>query len=140
MPEKLWVDRGNEFYNKTFKPLLKEYETGKDGSGIELYSTYSDHKAVFMERFNRTFLHIIIKPMFISGVDKCVSILNDVVVTYIDNIQSTINMTPVDTSNNPAKFRNNISTSIKIKAKLKIIDFARKADKRNIFSEEYTSN
>ena len=31
-PEKLWVDRGSEFYNKTFKSLLKEYET-------ELYST-----------------------------------------------------------------------------------------------------
>ena len=30
--EKLWVDRGSEFYNKTFKSLLKEYET-------KLYST-----------------------------------------------------------------------------------------------------
>ena len=38
-PEKLWVDRGSEFYNKTFKSLLKEYETGKAASGIELYST-----------------------------------------------------------------------------------------------------
>ena len=26
-PEKLWVDRGCESYNKTFKSLLKEYET-----------------------------------------------------------------------------------------------------------------
>ena len=92
-----------------------------------------------MERFNRTFLHIIIKPMFISGDGKFVNILNDVVVTYIDNIQSTINMTPVDASNNPAKVRYNISTSINIKAKLKIGDYARKADKRNIFSEENTS-
>ena len=33
-PEKLWVDRGSEFYNKTFKSLHKEYET-------ELYSTCS---------------------------------------------------------------------------------------------------
>ena len=39
-PEKLWVDRGSEFYNKTFKSLLKEYGTGKAASGIELYSTY----------------------------------------------------------------------------------------------------
>ena len=50
-PEKLWVDRGCEFYNKTFKSLLKEYET-------KLYSTYSDLKAVFIERFNRTLLPI----------------------------------------------------------------------------------
>ena len=41
-PEKLWVDRGSEFYNKTFKSLLKEYKT-------KLYSTYSDLKAVFIE-------------------------------------------------------------------------------------------
>ena len=73
-PEKLWVDRGSEFYNKTFKSLLKEYGTGKAASGIsetasqiELYSTYSDLKAVFIERFNRTLLHIIIKPVFING-------------------------------------------------------------------------
>ena len=46
-PEKLCVDRGNEFYNKTFKPLLKENET-------KLYSTYSVLKAIFIERFNRT--------------------------------------------------------------------------------------
>ena len=34
-PEKLWVDRGGEFYYKTFQSLLKEYET-------ELFFTYSD--------------------------------------------------------------------------------------------------
>ena len=33
-PEKLWVDRGSEYYNKTFISLLKEYETGKAASGI----------------------------------------------------------------------------------------------------------
>ena len=59
-PEKLWVDRGSEFYNKTFISLLKEYET-------KLYSTYSDLKAVFIERFNSTLLHIFNKPMFING-------------------------------------------------------------------------
>ena len=52
--EKLWVDIGSEFYKKTFKSLLREYET-------ELYSTYSDLKAVFIEIFNRTLLHIINK-------------------------------------------------------------------------------
>ena len=42
-PEKLWEDRCSEFYNTTFKSSLKEYET-------KLYSTYSDLKAVFIER------------------------------------------------------------------------------------------
>ena len=97
-PEKLWVERGNEFYNKTLKSLLKEYET-------KLYSTYSDLKAVFIERFNRTLLHIIKKPMFFIGDGNWVNILNDAVITYNNNIHSTINMTPVDASNNPDKAR-----------------------------------
>ena len=69
-PEKLWVDRGSEFYNKTFKSLLKEYET-------KLYSTYSDLKAVLIKRFNRTLLHIINQPMFINGDGNWVNILHD---------------------------------------------------------------
>ena len=66
-PEKLWVDRGSEFYNKTIKSLIKEYET-------ELYTTYSDLKAVFIERFNRTLLHIINKTIFINGDGNSVNI------------------------------------------------------------------
>ena len=144
-PEKFWVDRGNEFYNKTFKSLLKEYGTGKAASGIELYSTYSDLKAVFIERFNRTLLHIINKPMFINGDGNWVNILNDAVVTYNKNIHSTINMTPVDASNNPDKVKNYISetasqiNSTKATPKFKVGDYVRNADKRNIFSKGYTS-
>ena len=70
-----------------------------------MYSTYSDLKAVFIERFNRTLLHIINKPMFINGDGNWVNILNDAVVTYNNNIHSTINMTPVDASNNPDKVK-----------------------------------
>ena len=103
--EKLCVDRGSEFYNKTFKSLLKEYGTGKAASGIELYSTYSDLKAEFIERFKRTLLDIINKPMLINGDGNWVNILNDAVVTYNNNIHSTINMTPVDASINPDKVK-----------------------------------
>ena len=138
-PEKLWVDRGSEFYNKTFKSLLKEYGTGKAASGIELYSTYSDLKAVFIERFNRTLLHIINKPMFINGDGNWVNILNDAVVTYNNNIHSTINMTLVDASNNPDKVKYTFSFK-NIKPKLKVGDYVRNVDKRNIFSKGYTSN
>ena len=138
-PEKLWVDRGSEFYNKTFKSLLKEYGTGKAASGIELYSTCSDLKAVFIERFNRTLLHIINKPMFINGDGNWVNILNDAVVTYNNNIHSTINMTPVDDSNNPDKVKYYVN-STKATPKFKVGDYVRNVDKRNIFSKGYTSN
>ena len=138
-PEKLWVDRGSEFYNRTFKVLLKEYET-------KLYSSYSDLKAVFIERFNRTLLHIINKPIIINGDGNWVNILNDAVITYNNNIHSTINMTPVDASNNPDKVKYTFSfKNIKGKPgyaqpKLKVGDYVRNVDKRNIFSKGYTSN
>ena len=131
-PEKLWVDRGSELYNKTLKSLLKEYET-------KPYSTYSDLKAVFIERFKRTFLHIINKPMFINGDGNCVNISIDAVITYINNIHSTNNMTPVDASNNRDKVKYSFSYR-NIKPKLKVGDYVRNADKRNIFSRGYTSN
>ena len=132
-PANLCVDRDGEVYNKTIKSLLKEYET-------KLYSTYSDLKAKFVEKFNRTLLHIINEPMFINGDDSVVNILNKAVITYNNNIHSTINMTPVDACNNPDKVRYIISTSTKIEPKFKVGDYVRNADKRNIFSKGYTSN
>ena len=130
--EKSWVDRGSELYNKTFKSLLKEYET-------KLYSTYSDLRAVFIERFNRTLLHKINKQMFINGDGNWVNILNDAVITYNNNIHSTINMTPVDASNNPDRVRYHVK-STKATPKFKVGDYVRNADRRNIFSKGYTSN
>ena len=119
------------FTKKTFKSLLKKYET-------ELYSTYSDFKAVFIERFNGTPLHKINKPMFINGDGNWVNILNDAV-TYKNNIHSTINMTLVDASNNPDKLKYAFSFKNVI-PKLKIGDYVRNAGKGNIFSKGYFNN
>ena len=84
--------------------------------------------------------------MFIHGDGNWVNILNDAVVTYNNNIHSTINMTPVDASNNPDKIIYYISeTASQIKStkatpKVKVGDYVRNVDKRNIFSKGYTSN
>ena len=77
--------------------------------------------------------------MFINGDGNWVNILNDAVVTYNNNIHSTINMTPVDASNNPDKVIYYVK-STKATPKLKFGDYVRNADKRNIFSKGYTSN
>ena len=37
-PNKIWVDQGNEFYNKSFKGFLKINKT-------EMYSTYNEGKS-----------------------------------------------------------------------------------------------
>ena len=54
--EKVWSDSGKQFYDLTFLGFLKQNE-------IQSYSTNSDLKAVFVERFNRTLLDLIKEPM-----------------------------------------------------------------------------
>ena len=94
---------------------------------------------MFIERFNRTLLHIINKPMFNNGDGNWEYILNDAVNAYNINIHSTINMTPVDAFNNPDKIKYNFSFKNN-KPKLKVGDYVRNVDKRNIFSKGCTSN
>ena len=77
--------------------------------------------------------------MFINGDGNWVSILNDAVGTYKNNIHSTINMTSVDASNNPDKVKYYVK-STKATPKFKVGDYVRNADKRNIFSKGYTSH
>ena len=43
-PNKIWVDQGREFHNKSFKKWLKDND-------IEMYSTYNEGKSVVAERF-----------------------------------------------------------------------------------------
>ena len=132
VPERLWVDRGKEFYNKTFLSYLKQ-------NGTKIYSTNSDLKAVFVERFNRTLLHLLSKPMFINGDGNWIDLLKDAMIDYNNRVHSTIKMTPAEASGNPENVKY-IQTLTEIKPKFKVGDFVRNADKRNIYSKGYTSN
>ena len=55
-PNKIWVDQGSEFYNKSFKDFLKM-------NYIEIYSTFNEGKSVVAERFIRTLKNKIFKHM-----------------------------------------------------------------------------
>ena len=46
-PNKLWVDRGREFYNKLMQEWL-------DNNDILMYSTHNEGKSVITERFIKT--------------------------------------------------------------------------------------
>ena len=43
----MWVDKGSEFYNNSFKKWLQDND-------IVMYSTNNEGKSVFAERFIRT--------------------------------------------------------------------------------------
>ena len=46
-PNKIWIDKGNEFSNNSFKKWLKDND-------IEMYSTHNEGISVLAERFIRT--------------------------------------------------------------------------------------
>ena len=55
-PNKIWIDKGSEFYNSSFKKWLK-------GNDIEMYSIHNEGKFVVAERFIRTLKTKIYKYM-----------------------------------------------------------------------------
>ena len=46
-PNKIWVDKGSEFYNRSMKSWFEKND-------IKMYSTHNEGKSVLAERFIRT--------------------------------------------------------------------------------------
>ena len=55
-PNKIWVDKGSEFYNISFKKWLKD-------SNIEMYLIHNEGESIVAERFIRTLKTKIYKYM-----------------------------------------------------------------------------
>ena len=55
-PNKIWVDKGSEFYNSSFKKWLKDND-------IEMHSIHNKGKSVLAERFIKTLKTKIYKYM-----------------------------------------------------------------------------
>ena len=137
-PQKVWSDRGKEFYNTTFLHYLKE-------QNIQIYSTNSDLKAVFVERFNRTLLDLIKEPMYIEGKGSWLNHLDAALQKYNNRVHTTTKMTPFEMSFKSAiprsharSFANlipNINKLHTASPKFQVGDFVRVPDKRNIYSK-----
>ena len=72
-PNKIWVDKGSEFYYSSVKKLLKDND-------IEMYSRHNEGKSVAAERFIKTLKTKIYK--YITSVSRNV---------YIDKLDDTVN-------------------------------------------------
>ena len=137
-PDKIWSDRGKEFYNKTFLDFLKQNE-------IQIYSTNSDLKAVFVERFNRTLLDLIKKPMYIEGKACWLNHLDTAMEKYNNRVHGTTKMTPFEMSTNQKLIPNNTEGALRNnfknkQPKFQVGDYVRVPDKRNFYSTGYTTN
>ena len=134
-PQKVWSDRGKEFYNTTFLHYLKE-------QNIQIYSTNSDLKAVFVERFNRTLLDLIKEPMYIEGKGNWLNHLDAALQKYNNRVHGTTKTTPNKMSFCAASLYTIPNDSKKIPKfpKFQVGDFVRVPDKRNVYSKGYTTN
>ena len=92
-PNKIWVDKGSEFYNNSFKKWLKDND-------IEMYSIHNEGKSVVAERFIRTLKNKIYKYMTTISKNVYIDKLDDIVDEYNNTYHKTIKMKPIGVKDN----------------------------------------
>ena len=92
-PDKISVDKGGEFYNRSLKSWLEKND-------IEMYSTHNEGKSVVAERFIKTIKNKIYT--YITSISKNVDIdkLDDIVHKYNNKKYRSIKMKPIDVKDN----------------------------------------
>ena len=131
----MWSNRGKEFYNTAFLKFLKE-------QNIQIYSTNSDLKAAFVERFNRALLYFIKEPMYIEGKGNWLNHLDAASQKYNIRVHGTTKKTPFEMSfcaashtAIPNPILNDKIKLSKFPPKFQVGDFVRVPDKRNLYSK-----
>ena len=130
-PNNIWVDKGSEFYNTSFKKSLQDTD-------IVMYSTYNEGKSFVTERFIRTLKSKIYKYMTSVSKNVYIDKLDDIVNEYNNTYHTTIKMKPIDVKDNTY-----INTGKKVNdkdPKFKVGDRVRIPKYKNIFAKGYTPN
>ena len=91
-PNKIWVDKGSEFYNSSFKKWLKD--------NSEMYSIHNEGKSVAGERFIRTLKTKIYKYLTSVSKDVYINKLDDMLNEYNNKYHRTITMKALDVKDN----------------------------------------
>ena len=130
-PNKIWVDQGSEFYNKTFKNWSRD-------EGIEMYSTYNEGKSVVAERFIRTLKNKLYKDMTAIGKNVYWNVLDEVVEKYNNTINRSIGMKPKDIKSDKKAVY--VEESNEKSARFRVGDRVRISKFKNIFAKGYTPN
>ena len=129
-PSKIWVDKGSEFYNNSFKKWLKDND-------IEMYPMHEE-KSVVAERFIRMLKTKIYKYMTSVSKNVYIDKLDDIVGEYNNTYQRKIKMKPIDVKDNIyTDFKNEVNDN---DPKFKVGDHVRISKYKNIFAKGYTPN
>ena len=127
-PNKIWADKGSEFYNSSFKKPLKDND-------IEMYSKDNEGKSVVAEIFIRTLKTKIYKYMTSISKNMYIDKLDDIVNEYNNTYHRTIKMKPVDVKDNTyIDFKKEVNDK---DPKFKVGDHVRISKYKNIFAKGY---
>ena len=130
-PNKIWVDKGSEFYNAYFKKWLRDND-------IVMYSTHNEGKSVVAERFIRTLKSKIYKYMTSISKNVYIDKLDDIVDKYNNTYHTTIKMKPADVKDNT--YINDDKESNNKDPKFKVGDHVRIRKYKNSFAKGYMPN
>ena len=130
-PNKIWVDKGSEFYNASFKKWLQDND-------IVMYSTHNERKSVVAERFIRTLKSKIYMRVTSISENVYIDKLDDIVNEHNNAYYTTIKMKPIDVKDN-TYINTNKETNDK-DPKFKVGDRVRISKYKNIFAKGYTPN
>ena len=92
-PNKIWVDKGSEFYNNFFKKWLQDND-------IAMYYTHNAGKSVVVERFIRTLKNKIYRYMTSISKNVYIHHLDDIVNEYNNTYHRTIKIESIDVKHN----------------------------------------
>ena len=130
-PNKIWVDKGSEFHNRSVKSWLEKND-------IEMYSTHNEGKSVVAGRFIRTIKNNIYKHMTSISENVYIDKLDDIVNEYNNTKHRTTKMKPIDVKDNTyidfVKEVNDNGPKFKVGAHVRI------SKNKNIFSKGSTPN
>ena len=134
-PNKIWVDKGSEFYNVIYNNHFKKWLRDND---IVMYSTHNEGKSVVAERFIKTLKGKIYKYMTSISKNVYIDKLDDIVDEYNNAYHTTIKMKPIDVKDNTYV---NADKEINNKdPKFKVGDHVRISKYKNIFAKGYMPN
>ena len=130
-PNKIWAEKGSEFYNNSSKKWLKDND-------IEMHSIHNEGISAVAERFIRTLKTKIYK--YVASISKNVHFnkLDDIVNEYNNTYHRTTKMKPVDVKDNTCiDFKKEVNDN---DPKFKVGDYVRISKYKNIFAKGYTPN
>ena len=139
-PKKAWADKESGLYSKECQKFFED-------NNVILYSTQSELKSVFIERFNRTLKEWMEKrktELELQNVKyNWMNEIGNMVEKYNNTVHSTIKMTPVEGSKkeNEEKLKKlyEEETSEVVASKFKLGDLVRLWKKKHTFVKRYTT-